>query len=81
MVVKKRRIPTYSLHMKRFLFMKEFGYQNIKPDFNATITNLDTFKNYFEEFLKEPIKEKLVYSPIMMFFYKIVLYPFFQFSF
>jgi len=69
-VVKKRRIPTYSLHMKRFLFMKEFGYQNIKPDFNATITNLDTFKNYFEEqledlkelddFLKNSLNRKLI---------------------
>ncbi len=35
----------------------------------------------FEEFLKEPIDEKLVYSPYMMFFYKAMLYPFFKLYF
>ena len=42
---------------------------------------IESTQHDFEEFLKQPIDKKLVFSPYAMFFYKVVLYPLFKLYF
>jgi len=48
---------------------------------NERATKVKRSRQDFEEFLKEPIAEKLVYSPFIVFFYKTLMLPIFKLYF